>query len=159
MSQNRVIGLDNDLPWHLPADLRHFKAATLGKPVIMGRKTFDSIKKPLPNRLNIVVTRKPFYKIKGAEVVSSFSSALERAAEHCATHELDEVMCLGGAQLYARALPQADKLYRTLVDVELEGDTFFPEYDESDWRLVAEQAFSMDEKNQYSFTISQWLRK
>ena len=121
MADKRVIGHDNRLPWHLPADLKHFKATTMGKPIIMGRKTWESIGRPLPGRTNIVVTRDPRYTADGCVVVHSIDAALQA----CSGNE--EVMVIGGAEFYRQVLPEASTLYLTLVHDEFEGDALFPE--------------------------------
>ncbi len=128
MSRNRVIGMDNQLPWHLPEDLRRFRALTSGHPVIMGRKTFASIGKPLPHRQNIVISRQKGLEIAGAAVLSS----LDEAFSCCASNE--EVFVIGGAEIYCLALPKADRIYLTLVDREIEGDAFFPEWPKETFR-------------------------
>lgn len=137
-AHDRVIGRDNDMPWHLPADLKHFKAMTLGKPIIMGRKTWDSLGRPLPGRLNLVVSRQSGIQLEGAEVYSRLDDALVRADEWAREQGVDELMLIGGGQLYAQALPQADRLYLTRIDLEVEGDAFFPEF--SGWECVDRQA-------------------
>ena len=131
MAHNRVICADNDMPWHLPADLKHFKAVTLGKPVIMGRKTFASIGRPLPNRLNIVVTRDSEFSHDGVRVCSDLAAALSMADHHAMIEGVDEIMVIGGGQIYAQALPVATRLYLTEVAVEIEGDAHFPALDAS----------------------------
>jgi len=123
MSKNRVIGSDNKLPWHIPEDFKHFKKNTLKKPVIMGRKTYESIGRLLPNRANIIITRKLDYYINGAIVVNS----IEKALEYC--ESMDEAMIIGGGEIYKEALPLATKIYLTVIDDEFDGDTFFPELD------------------------------
>lgn len=128
MANNRVIGKNNKMPWHLPEDLRHFKAMTLGKPVVMGRKTFESIGRPLPGRHNIVISRQVDLVIEGVTCVTSFEAA-KQAAGDC-----EELVVIGGGQLYAEVLPQADILYLTQIDLEVEGDTYFPEWDEDHWQ-------------------------
>ncbi|WP_439887129.1 dihydrofolate reductase [Pseudomonas sp. MBLB4123] len=137
LAQNRVIGRDNQLPWHLPADLKHFKALTLGKPIIMGRKTWDSLGRPLPGRLNLVVSRQPGLALAGAEVFASLDAALARADEWAREQGVEELMLIGGAQLYGQALAQAERLYLTRVALEPEGDAWFPEFSETDWRRAA----------------------
>jgi dihydrofolate reductase len=122
-ARNGVIGLDNRMPWHLPEDLAYFKRVTLGKPVVMGRKTFESIGRPLPGRLNIVVTRNPDWQAAGVQVAHSLDAALALAAAAAP----EEIMLIGGAELYRQALPQADVLYLTEIDAEFAGDAFFPE--------------------------------
>lgn len=137
LADNRVIGVDNRLPWHLPQDLKHFKAMTLGKPVIMGRKTWDSLGRPLPGRLNIVVTRQAGLQLEGAEVFTSLDAALERAAEWAQQEEAEELMLIGGAQLYGEALERAERLYLTRVGLSPAGDAHFPEVDEAHWHLAS----------------------
>ncbi|GAA5315856.1 MAG: dihydrofolate reductase [Candidatus Pelagadaptatus aseana] len=132
-SSNRVIGIENQLPWHLPEDLKYFKSVTLGKPVIMGRKTYDSIGRPLPGRKNIVITRQPDWQADGVVAVNDLASAVTMAREEAGRQGVAEVMVIGGAQIYAEALPMAQRIYVTRVDVELEGDAFFPPLSEADW--------------------------
>ena len=143
MARNRVIGHDNKLPWHLPADLRHFKELTLGKPIIMGRKTWESLPGLLPGRRHIVVTRQQDYVAQGAETASDLESAIALAGD------VDEVMIVGGATLYAEALPMADRLYMTLVDADIDGDAHFPDFDLDAWQVIAESSVPVDEKNRY----------
>lgn len=147
MAENRVIGRDNQLPWHLPADLKHFKATTLGKPILMGRKTWESIGRPLPERTNIVITRDENYTASGCVVVHSLDAAL-RAAEHHA-----EVMIIGGAELYRQVLPQADTLYLTLVHGEFEGDTRFPQWETDAWREVERIDHEADDRNPHAYSF------
>ena len=141
MGANRVIGHDNRLPWHLPADLKHFRQITMGKPLLMGRRTWESIGRPLPGRISIVITRDGGYEAEGCIVVHSVDAALRAAQGH------DELMLIGGEQLYRQLLPQADTLYVTLVDGEFPGDAFFPELDQSEWREVERRDHAPDEKN------------
>ena len=145
MAANRVIGRENRLPWRLPADLRHFKSMTMGKPVIMGRKTYESIGKPLPGRSNIVVTRDPDYRAQGCRVVHSLEQALDAGAGH------DEVMVIGGAELYRQALERAQRMYLTLIKAEVSGDTLFPEIAPQQWRELERESHCADEKNQYDY--------
>lgn len=152
MAQNGVIGRNGDLPWHLPADLKHFKAVTLGKPVIMGRRTWDEIGKPLPGRRNIVISRRPDFLAPGAEVVDSLEQALALAADAA------EVMVIGGAQIYAQALPFADCIHRTLVCGEMPGDTWFPEVDWQQWRLVEESEQAADERHAWPLRFQRYER-
>ncbi|BAN45977.1 dihydrofolate reductase [Metapseudomonas resinovorans] len=140
LAQNRVIGRDNQLPWHLPADLKHFKAMTLGKPIIMGRKTWDSLGRPLPGRLNLVVSRQQGLVLEGAEVFPSLEAAIERASAWAWEKEADELMLIGGAQLYTEGLAAADRLYLTRVELAPEGDAWFPEVSQQDWRLASSVA-------------------
>jgi len=130
MADNRVIGINNQLPWNLPADMQWFRQQTMGKPVLMGRKTFDSIGRPLPKRRNIVVSREPGLVIEGCEVVNSIDAALASCASEA------EVMIIGGASFYEQMLPRSGRLYLTLVHTEIEGDAWFPEIDFSQWREV-----------------------
>ncbi|MGB5260434.1 MAG: type 3 dihydrofolate reductase [Gammaproteobacteria bacterium] len=147
MADNRVIGNDNRLPWHLPADLKHFKATTLGKPIIMGRKTWESIGRPLPGRTNIVVTRDIHYPADGCVVVHSLDAALAAAAGH------DEVMVIGGAEFYRQVLPQASTLYLTLVHDEFEGDVFFPALEGGEWCEVEREDFNADVNNPHAYSF------
>ncbi len=152
MGENGVIGKAGDLPWHLPDDLKHFKAVTLGKPVIMGRKTWDEVGRPLPGRRNIVISRQPDFTAEGAEVVASLAAALERVSA------APEVMVIGGAQIYREALPLAQTLHRTLVCGEPDGDTRFPELDWSCWQLVEETAHPQDERHAYALRFQRFER-
>ena len=147
MAENRVIGRDNRLPWHLPADLRHFKQVTVGKPVLMGRKTHESIGRPLPERTNIVVTRDRSYTATGCIVAHSIESALKAADDH------EEVMVIGGTDLYWQLLPRADRIYLTLVHAEFKGDALFPEINESKWREVERMDCAPDERNPWPYSF------
>ncbi len=144
MATNRVIGSDNQMPWHLPADFAYFKRITLGHPIVMGRKTFESIGKILPGRRNIIVSRNPDFQVDGAEVMPS----LDEAFSSCQDNE--EVFVIGGAALYTVALPHADRLYITEVDVKSEGETLFPVIDMRGWRETARQRVEPDAKNAYA---------
>ncbi|MFL1547686.1 dihydrofolate reductase [Pseudomonas sp. ArH3a] len=157
LGENRVIGVDNSMPWHLPGDFKYFKATTLGKPIIMGRKTWDSLGRPLPGRLNIVVSRQTDLALEGAEVFPSLDTAVERAQAWALEQGVDELMLIGGAQLYAQGLEQADRLYLTRVALSPEGDAWFPEFDVSQWKLVSniENAAEGD-KPAYNFEV--WER-
>ena len=132
VSDNGVIGVDGQLPWHIPEDLKHFRKNTTGHAIIMGRKTFDSIGRPLPRRRNIVVTRNTNLKIEGVEVVHSLNEAISLART-----EDDEPRIIGGSSLYAEAMPQITTMILTKVHQQVEGDTFFPAYDESSWKVTA----------------------
>ena len=154
MSTNRVIGINNALPWHLPNDLKYFKQVTMGKPIIMGRNTFESIGRPLPGRRNIVITRNPDYQAEGIDVVSSLDAAIQLGEDICLIDGHEEVMVIGGAQIYELTLPQADRLYITHVDAEIEGDAFFPEVDWQHYRNVGEEAFSAAGPNPYDYRVS-----
>ena len=144
LARNRVIGRANGLPWRLPADLRQFRALTLGKPVIMGRRTFESLGRPLPERENIVITRNPDYAAPGCLVAHDLGQALGAAGE------APEAMIIGGANLYAQALPLAGRMYLTLVHAWFLGDTRFPEYAEAEWRMVESSLQPSDAKNAYA---------
>lgn len=147
MAENRVIGNDNSLPWHLPADLQHFKAMTIGKPIIMGRKTWESLPGKLPDRPHIIITANPDYSAEGCTVVNSLEQAIAAAGD------VPEVMIVGGAMLYAQALPMADHIYLTLVETQTEGDTLFPEYDQSLWRETARERHASDDKNPFAYSF------
>lgn len=149
-----MIGIDGGLPWHLPADLRRFKRLTVGHPVIMGRRTFDSIgRKPLPGRRNIVLTRDPSYRPAGAEVAGSLDDALRRAGN------ADEVFVAGGEAVFRAALAVADRLYITVVHIRVEGDTRFPAFDESDWRLIEDERHDADARHAHSFSFRTFERR
>jgi len=141
MDQNRVIGNDNHLPWRLPEDLKYFKSVTMGKPIVMGRKTFDSIGRPLPGRLNIVVTRNNHWQHPGVETATSLAQAMAIAAENAPKPGAGEheIMVIGGEQIYRAAIDSADRLYITRVQVDVEGDAFFPEFNESEWQEISRQ--------------------
>ena len=134
VASNGVIGNNNDLPWHLPEDLQYFKDMTLNKPIIMGRRTFDSVGKPLPRRLNIVVSRDTGLAIEGVIVVATLQEALEQGRNECSRNGQEEIMVVGGQQLYELAMPLADRLYITEIDLAPAGDTFFPLIDKNIWR-------------------------
>ena len=131
---NNVIGRNNALPWYLPNDLKYFKKVTFGKPIIMGRNTWESLKGPLPGRTNIVITRQPDYSAPGAKVVADLDQALELAGHLVVVEGHDEVVVIGGAQIYRLALPRADRLYLTQVHADVDGDTRFPDFDAGEWR-------------------------
>ena len=148
MTDDRVIGIENSLPWKLPADMKWFRQHTLGKPIIMGRKTFESFgAKPLPQRLNIIISRDNQFQAQDAIVVESIPAALERAKE------VEEVMVIGGASLYAQTLPLAQRLYMTLVHADIKGDAWFPDFDLNQWREIQRVEHTADEKNPYACTF------
>ncbi|MHA4896392.1 dihydrofolate reductase [Pedobacter sp. PWIIR3] len=154
IAENNAIGKDNELLWYLPNDLKHFKEITKGHTIIMGRKTFDSIKKPLPHRRNIVITRDPDLKIAGAEVVNSVEGALKLAEGD------GEVFIVGGAEIYKMAMPVTDKIYLTTVHKRFEdADAYFPEIDGNLWKETASETHLPDEKHNISFTFSTLERK
>lgn len=146
MGTNRAIGLDGRMPWHLPAELQHFKSATMGKAIVMGRKTWQAIGRPLPGRQNIVVSRNPDFVAVGAEVTCSLDTAVETA-------RCEEVMVIGGGQLYELSLPLAQRLVLTLIDIEPEADTWFPEWDQGQWQTHEERHFQIDANNQLAYRI------
>ena len=152
MAANGVIGRDNQLPWHLPADLKHFKQLTTGKPILMGRKTWESIGRPLPERTNIVITRDPDYQAAGCVVVHSIDAAL-RAVEH---HK--EAMVIGGSELYRQVLPDVSTIYLTRVHADIEGDAVFPELDAGEWREVERTDCEPDENNALAYSFITLVR-
>ncbi|WP_107851280.1 type 3 dihydrofolate reductase [Oceanimonas marisflavi] len=152
MTRDGVIGRDNDMPWHLPADLAYFKQTTLGKPVVMGRNTHESIGRPLPGRRNVIVSRSLAEAPAGTELVSSPEAALTLLAN------AEEVMVMGGGQLYAALLPKASRLYITRIDASIDGDTHFPAINENEWRLVSEEVRAADERNEYDCRFQVWDR-
>jgi dihydrofolate reductase len=154
ISRNHVLGKDNQLVWHLPKDLRFFKTKTLGYPVVMGRKTFESFGKPLRGRTNIIITRNPGYRVEGATVVASLDEAIREAA----TYKCDMIFIAGGAEIYRQALPLADTMYLTHIHADLDGDAFFPEFSEEAWQAVAKETVPVDERHAYSFDFVTWKR-
>lgn len=153
MGDNREIGLNNELLWKMPADMKHFRETTMGKPIIVGRKTYESFgAKPLPGRLNIVITRDANYDGNGATVVTSIQQALEAASD------VEEVMVIGGASFYEQFLPQANRLILTYVHSSFEADAFFPEIDFSQWKEITREDHSADEKNQFSYSFVTYER-
>ena len=153
MDKHRAIGIENRLPWHLPADLQHFKKTTMGKPVIMGRNTYESIGRPLPGRLNIVVTRNTDYQAPGCTLANSFDDAIAKAEGH------EEIMIMGGASFYEHSLPYAHRLYLTFVDTQVEGDAFFPEWNTEQWQEVERESHQADEKNPFNYEFVTLERK
>lgn len=158
MSQNGVIGNNNGLPWKLSADLKYFKATTMGKPLIMGRKTHESIGRALPGRVNIVITRNKTLQINDCEVVHSIDDAIKLATSACAANKTDEAFIIGGAQLYKQAINVADKLYLTQVQANIDGDTKFPEFDQTQWQLLKQTDHSADDANQYDYSFIQFQK-
>ena len=147
IGENNELGKGGRMPWHLPADLKHFKTLTLGKPIIMGRKTFEAIGKPLPGRRNIVVTRNPGFRAVGCEIASSLADALVLAAG------TPEIMVIGGAEIYREALPRAQRIYLTRVHAQFDADTFFPKLDPVDWRETSREDHTADERNPFARTF------
>jgi dihydrofolate reductase len=158
VAENGIIGSANGIPWRLPSDFAHFKHMTLGKPLIMGRKTFESIGKPLPGRTNIVVTRQTGYQPDGVLVISSLAAALEHAQAIAAADHADEVMIGGGAQIYAEAMPLADRLYITHVALKPAGDSSFPAIDPAIWRDGGEIEVAPSPKDNATFRVRVYLK-
>jgi dihydrofolate reductase len=146
-AENGAIGSDNRLPWHLPDDLKRFKALSLGKPVVMGRRTFDSIGRPLPGRTNIVVSRQTGLAIEGVLVVQSLDAALAAAGS------VPEIVVIGGAEIFRQVLPRTDTIHLTRVHAPVAGDVFFPELDPAQWREAAVEHHAADERHQYAFSF------
>lgn len=154
-SQNNAIGKNNQLLWHLPNDLKFFKNTTWGMPVIMGRKTFESVNKPLPGRFNIVVTRQTNWHNDGVIIASDLKDALKKASQtNC-----KEFFIAGGGEIYKEAMQLADKIYLTRVHAVIEGDTFFPVIDETQWLQISNQDFEADEKHTYNYSFQTWIKK
>lgn len=151
-AENHVIGRDNALIWHLPADLKHFKVVTTGHTVIMGRKTFESIGRALPHRRNVVISRNSSFKAEGCEVAVSIEQALDWVAEE------EEVFVIGGGRIYHELWNRACRLYLTRVHTEAEGDTFIPAIDEREWKLVSREDFKADEKNGFDYSFLEFCR-
>lgn len=152
MSENGVIGRGNDLPWHLPADLRRFRRLTMGHHIIMGRKTYESIGRPLPGREMIVISRQPHYSAPGATVVSNVAAALAAAAAD------DEAFIIGGAAIYRQAIPRVKRIYLTQIHASVEGDTQFPDVDWSRFQLVEDKLHPADEKNPFAYSFQLFQR-
>lgn len=153
MDENRVIGSNNGLPWHLPADLAHFKRTTLGKPIIMGRKTHESIGRALPGRRNIVITRNPDFSAEGCELAANLDDALRLCAD------ADESMLIGGASLYRLALDRVEQMHVTLIHHQFTGDTWFPDINFDAWRVEKREDFDPDHSNSYSYSFIKYVRE
>lgn len=158
-AENGVIGRNNALPWHLPGDLQYFKRTTMGKPIIMGRKTYDSVGKPLPGRTNIIITRNPDFRAEGTRVVSSLDEALSLAEDIALIDGVDEVVVVGGAEIYRLALPRASRIYITEVHAAVEGDAVFPEVDWSEWVESSRERFAAVQPNPYDYSFVVYDRK
>lgn len=158
MSRNRVIGRNNKLPWYLPGDLKYFKQATMGKPIIMGRKTWESIGRALPGRLNIVVSSKELELPAGVARVATLAEAFEKAEAQAMLDGIDEVMVIGGGQIYEAVLPETDRIYITQVHAEVEGDAFFPEVDLEQWQEIGREDFSASDNNPYDYSFVVYQR-
>jgi len=151
MARNRVIGRDGGMPWHLPADLKHFKAVTMGSPIVMGRRTFESIGRPLPGRTNVVISRSGLELPDGVLLAASLDEAIDRAGAA-------RVMVIGGGQIYSEALDRADRLELTLIDAVITGDTVFPEWPEVDWQLAKMRSRPADQSNPYNLVFATFKR-
>lgn len=147
MSENRVIGRNNQLPWHLPADLRHFKQITMGHPIVMGRKTYASIGRPLPGRRNIIISRNTNFQTQGCEVFNTIDDAL------LALKNAEDIFVIGGAQLFEEFLPRIETLYLTVVHADISGDVFFPEMDSSQWQEIVREDHLADGDNEYAYSF------
>ncbi|UZE95535.1 dihydrofolate reductase [Alkalimarinus alittae] len=159
MAENRVIGRNNKLPWYLPNDLKYFKSVTMGKPIIMGRKTFESIGKPLPGRLNLVITRNTAWQHDGVTVVHTFEEAFAKAEATALINGVDEVMIIGGDQIYQSSLDLVDRIYLTKVHAEVEGDAWFTEVDWPQWEETAREDFKAEGSNPYDYSFIVYERK
>ena len=152
MDENRLIGSDNQLPWHLPADLAFFKRTTMGKPILMGRKTFESIGRALPGRRNIVITRDSRFSADGCEVVNSIDDALSLC------HDEAEIMLIGGASLYTQTIERADCMYITRIHHRFDGDTWFPEFENTGWKIENSEHFGADANNRFAHSFVKYVR-
>jgi dihydrofolate reductase len=148
MDKNQLIGKDNDLPWRLPADLAYFKRVTMGHPIIMGRKTYDSIGRPLPGRENIIVTRDTSYEAEGCKVIHSIEEIVKMNEQ---TDQ--ELFVIGGAEIFKEILPHSDRLYITEINEVFDGDTYFPAFDKAEWKVISKEQGIKDEKNPYDYTF------
>ncbi len=149
MSENRVIGRNNQLPWHLPADLKHFKMMTTGHAIIMGRKTFDSIGKPLPNRTNIIITRNRSFTVPGCIITTSIDEAIQKAVDESSK----EIFIIGGTDIFIQSMPHISRLYLTIVHDSFEGDVFFPELNMNEWKEIESILHKADYENKYSYSF------
>ena len=152
MDRNHLIGNKNQLPWHLPADLAHFKQITMGKPIVMGRKTYESIGRPLPGRINIVLSRSNF-KADGVEVVSSICEAVAKVAN------AEELVVIGGSTIYEMVIDVVDQMYITFIEADFDGDAWFPEFDAEQWSVSKEEKYCADEKNKYDYRYVTYDKK
>ncbi|MBV8060439.1 MAG: dihydrofolate reductase [Alphaproteobacteria bacterium] len=159
-ARNGVIGRENGLPWRLKADMAHFKTVTMGKPVIMGRNTWGSLpRKPLPGRLNIVITRNAQYMVDGAAVATSIDDAIRTAKQHAMKDGVNEICIIGGAQIYAAGMPYATKIYLTEVNADIEGDAHFNVNFENDWAVESKTTNAPDDQNEFEFSFINLVRK
>lgn len=167
MGRNRELGFGNQLPWHLPDDLKRFKALTTGHVIVMGRKTYEAIGRPLPNRTNVVITRNKGFSAHGCVVVNSMEDAIKTAETSRSSvgansantaNSADEIFVIGGAEIYKLALPFANRMYLTHVDADMNADVYFPEFNEKEWRIVKTEPHARDEKHPYSFVFKVYER-
>ncbi|GHH98284.1 dihydrofolate reductase [Neobacillus kokaensis] len=154
MDENRVIGRNNQLPWHLPEDLKFFKRTTMGRPIAMGRKTHESIGRPLPGRENLIITRQKGYQAEGCRVFDTMDDFISYCRE-----QDEEIFVIGGAEIFKETFAYVDRLYITLIHHQFEGDTFFPEFDYHEWKLVSSEPGIKDEKNPYVYEFQTYERK
>lgn len=159
VARNGVIGSDQDIPWRIPSDFGWFKRTTLGKPIVMGRKQFETVGKPLPGRTNIVITRQADYRPEGVEVVHSIEAALARAAEVARAAGVDEVMIIGGGELYAQLMGRADRLYISHIDIEPAGDVRFPAISAEEWAVVDEPSVEPSPKDEATYRVKVYERR
>lgn len=150
MARNRVIGRNGGLPWHVPEDLKRFKALTMGKPLVMGRKTWESLPGLLPGRPHVVVTRRQDYAAEGIHVVATLEAALQKADALAAASDADEIMVIGGAEIYRAALPHAQRIYLTEIDAEVEGDTWFPELG-CEWKILSDEGWAQPSNEAFAY--------
>lgn len=153
-AQNDVIGRQNALPWRLPSDFRYFRNRTWGMPIIMGRKSFEALKEPLPGRMNIVVTGRSGWNPKGAVITHSVEEAVERAAEA----DTREIFIIGGGEIFRQTMDLVSRIYLTRVHAQVQGDTYYPKVDPLQWQLIQAESFQADEKNEYGYTFEIWER-
>lgn len=155
MNQDHIIGVDNQIPWYLPADLKFFKKITSGHPILMGRKCYESIGNPLPNRTNIIITRNPYFIVSNCITVHSIEEGLSFAKKNNAT----EVFIIGGGEIYAHSIQYWNKIYITEVDFKCEGTVYFPTIDFKDWKLISSESHEADEKNKMRYTFKEYERQ
>ncbi|TWW01531.1 dihydrofolate reductase [Chitinophaga pinensis] len=154
-SENNVIGINNHLPWHLPVDMKYFKDTTMGKPIVMGRKSFEELGRVLPGRPNIMITRQKEYAAEGLHIVPSLEAGIEKAK----TFGTEEIFITGGGEIFKMALSIVDRLYLTRVHAIVQGDTYFPEFDPRGWKLVKNERHEIDEKHAHALTFQVWERE
>ena len=158
-AENNCIGRNNTLPWHLPQDLQYFKRITMGKPIIMGRKTWDSIGRPLPGRTSIVITRQAGFEAEGAVVLASLEEAIEQGRKIAVRDGVDEVMVIGGAAIYQLALPYINRMYFTRVHTDVAGDAFFPDLDWQQWQLQSQEDHAACDKNPHDYSFCVYTKR